>query len=371
MTRLARSQEGGLVLPDGQTGTLVANEDAFAREILGLGIISQEATGASMGFGDAGGRTESQSQSQPAVLALDVKPANEPAGDAATAAAAATAPPVMATGPPVITAPPPMLVGEDELKGPPAAPMPGASFFDIYMKAALLPRGPPAFLEKAYGGGTPLGRSEFEKMQDMYRQRYNLPPLRRHSRSRSPRSRKSSRRSRSRSRTRDRSRSRDRDRSKRSRRDRSRDRSSKRDKDRKSADHTSSRHRDKDSKDRDRDRSRRKDDDRSTRKRSEKSRGGDDGRKKERARSVSASEDRKPTSNRDEERLAKLNQYYYICIDSLVFFLGADNRDLGGRFSGWLERKERRAKQCGIPLQLVDYYIFNRKLFSFRNIKYF
>ena len=36
MTRLARSEEGGLVLPDGQMGTLVANEDAFAREILGL-----------------------------------------------------------------------------------------------------------------------------------------------------------------------------------------------------------------------------------------------------------------------------------------------------------------------------------------------
>ena len=41
MTRLARSDGGGLVLPDGQTGTLVANEDAFAREILGLGIGQQ------------------------------------------------------------------------------------------------------------------------------------------------------------------------------------------------------------------------------------------------------------------------------------------------------------------------------------------
>ncbi len=36
MTRLAKSDEGGLILPDGHTGTLVANEDAFAREILGL-----------------------------------------------------------------------------------------------------------------------------------------------------------------------------------------------------------------------------------------------------------------------------------------------------------------------------------------------
>ena len=39
MTRLARSEEGGLVLPDGNTGTLVANEDAFAREVLGIGSL--------------------------------------------------------------------------------------------------------------------------------------------------------------------------------------------------------------------------------------------------------------------------------------------------------------------------------------------
>ena len=39
MTRLARSEEGGLVLPDGNMGTLVANEDAFAREVLGIGSL--------------------------------------------------------------------------------------------------------------------------------------------------------------------------------------------------------------------------------------------------------------------------------------------------------------------------------------------
>ena len=41
MTRLARSEEGGLVLPDGNTGTLVANEDAFAREVLGIGSLGR------------------------------------------------------------------------------------------------------------------------------------------------------------------------------------------------------------------------------------------------------------------------------------------------------------------------------------------
>lgn len=48
MTRLAKSEEGGLILPDGQTGRLVANEDAFAREILGLptAVVPGEAAGA-------------------------------------------------------------------------------------------------------------------------------------------------------------------------------------------------------------------------------------------------------------------------------------------------------------------------------------
>lgn len=299
------------MLPDGQTGTLVANEDAFAREILGLGLLPQGgAAGDGMGNGDDFGAaaTGIGEDAQPALLALDNKPANE-----------VVAPAVLPTGPPVITAPPPVLAGEEEMKGPGAAPMPGASIFDIYMRAALLPRGPPVFLEKAYGGNTPLGRSEFEKMQDSYRQRYKLPPLRRRSRSRSPghRSRRSSRRSRSRSRTRDRSRSssRDRDRSKRSkkdRRDRSADRGSKRDRDRdrerKSSDHKS-RHRDKD---KDRDRSRRRDDE-GSRRRSDKDRGEDDkDRKKDKARSVSVVSEEKsarPASTREEERLANLNLF--------------------------------------------------------------
>jgi hypothetical protein len=74
MTRLARSDEGGLVLPNGMTGTLLANEDAFAREILGLPTAAPVPTGSPAGSG------------QTAATTLAVEPA------AASAAAAAAAP---------------------------------------------------------------------------------------------------------------------------------------------------------------------------------------------------------------------------------------------------------------------------------------
>ena len=72
MTRLAKSQEGGLMLPDGQTGTLVANEDAFAREILGL------PTAAAPGAAEAAQPTNTAAAGAApvAAAALDVKPAN-------------------------------------------------------------------------------------------------------------------------------------------------------------------------------------------------------------------------------------------------------------------------------------------------------
>ena len=60
MTRLARSEEGGLVLPDGNTGTLVANEDAFAREVLGIGSL---VAGEETGTGDVG-KLEAGQQAQ-------------------------------------------------------------------------------------------------------------------------------------------------------------------------------------------------------------------------------------------------------------------------------------------------------------------
>ena len=225
MTRLARSQEGGLVLPNGQTGTLVANEDAFAREILGLGL-----TAVNGGDGGVGGVGKSPVEQPVAMLALDNKAANEVGGTEnahghlqnvsmhphhhqqplAGGALGAL----------------PMLAGEEEMMGggatdaaaAPLPAMPGASFFDIYLKSAMLPRGPPQFLEKAFGGADPLSRSEFEAMQDSYRHRYNLPALRRHESSH-----RSSRRK-SRSRSRDRS-SRHRSSHRSSRRSRSRSRS--------------------------------------------------------------------------------------------------------------------------------------------------
>jgi hypothetical protein len=83
--------------------------------------------------------------------------------------------------------------------------MPGAAFFDVFMRAALLPRGPPEFLVKAYNAEAPLARGEFERGQDRYRRQYNLPALRRRSRSSERRSRRSRSRDGGRRRSRERS----------------------------------------------------------------------------------------------------------------------------------------------------------------------
>lgn len=198
MTRLARSDEGGLVLPDGNTGTLVANEDAWAREIMGLGILG-DSTGAPEGPSAAGTPV---AEAPAPVLALDSVPAEVRQAEEAKTAAAAAGP--VAIVPPIMAAagafPPPKLAGDDEHGG--GAPgMPGSSFFDLYMRSALLPRGPPAFVEEAFKRDAPLRKSEFERLQDSYRRRFNLSPVRRRrSRSRSrSRSRRRSHRSRSRS----------------------------------------------------------------------------------------------------------------------------------------------------------------------------
>lgn len=162
MTRLARSEEGGLVLPDGQTGTLIANEDAFAREILGLPTAAQEAPG-------AGAQQEQQvwpanGEVKPPLLLLDQQPpaGGQPGGPAAAAAAA----PVVKAEPaalngvahaPAPAAVAPLLAGEAEFAA--AAPMPGASFFALFMQNALLPRGPVDFLRTAFDRPQPLPRS--------------------------------------------------------------------------------------------------------------------------------------------------------------------------------------------------------------------
>jgi E3 ubiquitin-protein ligase RBBP6 len=191
MTRLAHSAEGGLVLPGGLTGTLVANEDSFAREMAGLTGGGGEAAAAPYAGGvsaaAAAARAARAAEAAPPRLALDDKPAVEVAAAPASPAAA-----------------------------PAAAPArPAGCGLGPYARAALLPRGPPDFVARCYDRAEPLGRADFERGQDEWRRRVGLPPIRR------PRSR-----SRSRERRRRRSRSRDRKRSRsRSRRDRSRSRS--------------------------------------------------------------------------------------------------------------------------------------------------
>ena len=166
MTRLARSEEGGLVLPGGQMGTLVANEDAFAREILGLPTAAQppaQQAAPDQQVQPAGGAA------QPPLLLLDSKPAAEAQAAAAAAAApavkeepgaaaAAAAPaPIPAAAAPAVL---PVLAGEAELAGAPlAGGMPGASFFSLVMHSALLPRGPPDFLRAAFDRDEPLPRA--------------------------------------------------------------------------------------------------------------------------------------------------------------------------------------------------------------------
>jgi hypothetical protein len=193
MTRLAHSAEGGLVLPGGLTGTLVANEDSFAREMAGLTGGGGKAAAAPYAGGvsaaAAAAHAAHAAAAAPPRLALDDKPAAEAAAAAAAPAAAPAA----------------------------ASARPAGGGLDPYARAALLPRGPPEFVARCYDRAEPLGRADFERGQDEWRRRVGLPPIRR------PRSRSCERRRR-RSRSRDRKRSRSRSRS-RSRRDRSRSRS--------------------------------------------------------------------------------------------------------------------------------------------------
>jgi E3 ubiquitin-protein ligase RBBP6 len=148
MTRLVRSEEGGLVLPGGQTGSLIANEDAFAREILGLPTAPAQPPGAAQ---------------PPAPLLLDNKPAAEAAPAAAQPAVKPEPGTATAAAAPTLPAAPvtlPQLAGEAELSGAaPLAAMPGAGFFSLLMHSALLPRGPPDFLRAAFDRAEPMSRA--------------------------------------------------------------------------------------------------------------------------------------------------------------------------------------------------------------------
>lgn len=160
MTRLMRSEEGGLVLPGGQTGTLMANEDAFARdvlEVMGLGAQQQPAAA----------QQQQQAQQEQPLLLLDSKPAAEGAaaavkqepGMAAAAPAHAAAPAAAALAAAAPTAAP-LLAGEAELAGAaPGTTMPAAGFFAMVMQTALMPRGPPDFLRTTFDRQEPLPRA--------------------------------------------------------------------------------------------------------------------------------------------------------------------------------------------------------------------
>lgn len=167
MTRLARSEEGGLVLPGGQMGTLIANEDAFAREILGLPTAAAPAPPAEPQQAPGAAADAAAGEAKPAVLLLDNKPAAEaPAAGAAAAVkpepgseaagAAGTTAPGLPAAPlqPIVQ---PLLAGEAELA--PLTAMPGADFFSMVMRSALLPRGPPDFLRAAFDRPEPLSRA--------------------------------------------------------------------------------------------------------------------------------------------------------------------------------------------------------------------
>jgi E3 ubiquitin-protein ligase RBBP6 len=195
MTRLARSQEGGLVLPDGGTGTLLANEDAFAREIMGMGGMGSSAGVITNGGG--GGRYVEKKEEQE-VLALPPAAAAPPpaageedghggemetgkdemlmetegrkdTGDleyeeeavapaAATTVATAAEPPTTT----IITT---------------ATSMDDRKFVEKYIQAPTLPRGPPEFITLAFNTDNPVDEEEFKEIQTKWRSRFKLPPL--------------------------------------------------------------------------------------------------------------------------------------------------------------------------------------------------
>ena len=187
MTRLALSSEGGLVLPGGQMGTLVANEDAFAREMLGLPSAALTAAAQQQQAADANAaaaQLQQQQQQQQPVLLLDCKPAAAAAATAAAAsqqpvikleghgAATTAAAPAAAASGAAAAAVVPLLAGEAQMSAlmpqpfggggaapPSVAPMPGAAFFSMQMQSALMPRGPPDFLGIAFDRREPMSRA--------------------------------------------------------------------------------------------------------------------------------------------------------------------------------------------------------------------
>lgn len=145
MTRLARSTEGGLVLPDGNTGTLIANEDAFAREVLGIGsvdVMRQPSPGVQV----------TDDTKQPEIMPEKTK--QQAMGFIPFSISA-------------ISSAAPRLAGMSIKTGEKRMDKNDGDLFDL-LKYPELPQGPRDFLVKAYGGDNPLTRAEFEREQYRY-----------------------------------------------------------------------------------------------------------------------------------------------------------------------------------------------------------
>lgn len=171
MTRLARSSEGGLVLPDGNTGTLIANEDAFAREVLGIGtsdVNQKEPTevlaieGSKMPEKEAPDSKQQEQQQGFGFMPFSIS-------------SMSTAAPQLAGMSLKLSSTSQKVDEKDN------------ALFEL-LKYPELPRGPRDFLLKAYNRDTPLSQEDFEREQDRYNKKGS-------------RSKKSSRRHRSRSRS--------------------------------------------------------------------------------------------------------------------------------------------------------------------------
>jgi hypothetical protein len=155
-------------------GTLIANEDAFAREMLGLPTLAaaqqqQQQQAAAPAVPAAQQPAILDSEAKPPLLLLDNKPASEPPQQAAATllvdkpisepAPNAQLPPLLlaAGGAGVGASAPPLLAGEAELAEP-AGGLPGAALFSMLLQSGKVPRGPPDFLRRAFDRPEPLPR---------------------------------------------------------------------------------------------------------------------------------------------------------------------------------------------------------------------
>ncbi len=220
VTRLAPNSAGGLVLPGGQVGSLLANEDAFAREMASMPTI--------VGTGGGGGVAEAEAPSkQPETTPPPQEVTPQTDGVEAMQQEAVgeqdRAQPTDAMHDQEHTEPPPEEPTPDDTNNHPveqptttrpSSSSPATTVFTVPLPRRLLPAGPPDAIMLAFDRAAPLTKAEFHTLQDETRAKYGYvrmrrtpsPSRRRHtSRSPAKRSRspaKRSRRSRSRGRRR-------------------------------------------------------------------------------------------------------------------------------------------------------------------------